>query len=92
MNINYKNIVLLKTEKIADFFVKELYPYHISYIILTGDNSYPKDKNIRKQVWNTIYSKEDVSIIVIGKESLSKLKKAKTIEFLCWMIYYYVIY
>ena len=78
MNINYKNIVLLKTEKTADFFVKELYPYHISYIILTGDNSYPKDKNIRKQVWNTIYSKEDVSIIVIGKESLSKLKKAKT--------------
>ena len=78
MNINYKNFVLLKTKKIADFFIKELYPYHINYIILTGDDSYPKDKNIRNQAWNTIYSKEDISIIVIGKESTPKLKKAKT--------------
>ena len=37
-----------------------------------------KDKNIRNQAWNTIYSKEDISIIVIGKESTPKLKKAKT--------------
>tara|TARA_B100000131_G_C17648184_1_gene423024 strand:+ start:48 stop:530 length:483 start_codon:yes stop_codon:yes gene_type:complete len=75
---NIKNIVFLKNKKIADFFIKELYPYEANFVILTGDNSYPENKNIRQDVWEKLITEEDISIVVIGQELMDKLKTVKT--------------
>tara|TARA_B100000959_G_C14966907_1_gene618140 strand:+ start:1421 stop:2494 length:1074 start_codon:yes stop_codon:yes gene_type:complete len=66
-------ILLLPNKAIADYFIKELYTYSMSYLIVTTDGSYPFDKSIRKSVWHEIETNKKLIILIIGNIDTNKI-------------------
>ena len=69
----YKEILILQNKAIADYFIKELYVYNMSFLIVTMDDSYPFDKSIRKSVWHEIETNKKLIILIIGNIDTNKI-------------------
>tara|TARA_B100000686_G_scaffold336699_1_gene406900 strand:+ start:1822 stop:2886 length:1065 start_codon:yes stop_codon:yes gene_type:complete len=66
-------ILLLPNKAIADYFIKELYTYSMSCLIVTTDGSYPLNESVRKNVWQEIETNKKLKILVIGKVIIKNL-------------------
>jgi|LWDU01.1.fsa_nt_gi GNAT superfamily N-acetyltransferase len=78
LSIKDTKIVFLENKKIADYFYKHFYKHGLELIIVTGDNSYPKDKDIRERIWHKIKTDPNIKIVAFSKKSMGYLKNAAT--------------
>ena len=78
ISIKDTKIVFLENKKIGDYFCKHLYNHGVELIIVTGDSSYPKDKDIRERIWHKIKTDPKIKIVVFSKSSMGYLKNAAT--------------
>jgi GNAT superfamily N-acetyltransferase len=76
--INFDKVVFLENEKVADYFVKNLYPYHSNFIIMTADKKYPKDESLNKKMWNLLETDKNVTIAVLGRGCAKALSNVKS--------------
>jgi len=71
-------VICVKDEQVANYFIDQLYPYHIECMIISADGVYPKDKNVAEKLWDTLKKDKRVGIVTIGKGCSSYLKNVAT--------------
>jgi len=58
--------VVLPNEELADWFLENFYPYSMKLLVVTCDGSYPKDPELRKNVWESFENDPNIQIMVFG--------------------------
>ena len=77
----HQRIILIPSQSSADFFLEHIYAHNYSFVIVTADQSYPKDKKVRDLLWEKIDNDFKTTIIILGrldKDIIERLKKSAT--------------
>ena len=82
MTPQYNKILFLEDKRTADFFIDEIYKHNVELLIVTGDNTYPEDKEYREEATNRILNDETIQIVVLSRHSMKHLINAKTTNIL----------
>lgn len=71
-----KSIVLLQTDKNAEAFFENVFPHHTNLIVATADGTYPREASLANRVREVIQKDPEISLAVIGADSLRILPPA----------------
>ena len=63
----HQRIILIPSQSSADFFLEHIYAHNYSFVIVTADQSYPKDKKVRDLLWEKIDNDFKTTIIILGR-------------------------
>ena len=79
---HFKHLLLLTDDKTAQYWMDNFYSYETNFIILTADDTWPKDPDVRKAAWDKVYNDEHKMLLVIGAHNLAKVRDVKKKIFL----------
>lgn len=79
MNVHTYHVLLLNNKDTAEWWLENFYDYEVNYIVLTADGTYPKDEQIRNDVWGMIAKDEHKSLVVIGRDAIKSITTNKRI-------------
>lgn len=68
-----RTIIFLNNDNAAKYYRENIYPHEIGTLIVTADKTWPKDPEIRKEVWNAIEKNEIKCCIAIGTDKLNMI-------------------
>ena len=79
MNVHTYHVLLLNNKDTAEWWLENFYDYEVNYIVLTADGTYPKDEQIRNDVWGMIAKDEHKSLVVIGRDAIKSITTNKVL-------------